>query len=298
MKIRNILILSTWLLGLTACEKEDKLNPNSVFVDSAIPKNPLDNYIYNNLTKPYNISLLYKYVDGESDMAYHLVPAPYESSIRLTKLLIHLGIEPYDVVTGSKVFSKNHYPKLFTFTGSNQIRNNGTVVLGTAEAGTKVALFGLLNLTPANSVNPTFLNNNFFKTIHHEFQHILNQNKPYPASFAEFSGPKYVEDEWNTKYTTTAAAVADGFISPYASKAHTEDFAEIFSFYVTRSQADLNIILNSAGETSAGRTIVLSKIASVKAYMNTEWGINMDLLRQEILNRYSNLGSFDQTTLN
>jgi len=283
---------------LSSCEKEDALNPNSVFVDSEIPKNSLDNYLYNNYTKLYNVEILYKYVDKESDMAYRLVPAPYEASIRLSKLMLYATMQPYDLVTGGTKFLKDNFPKLITFTGSVPVQTNGVIILGTAESGTKVSLYNLLELNETNGKSASFLNQYFFKTIHHEFQHILNQNRPYPSNFKEITGLNYVDDEWNAKYTSTGAAVAAGFISPYASKADGEDFAELFSFYITRSQTDFDAILNATGSTAAGRAIIATKLAIVKTYMKSEWGVDMDLLRQEILTRYSNLATFDQTTLN
>lgn len=292
------MLLASCGVLLSACNKEDKLDSKSVFVDSEIPKNALDNYLYNNYTKPYNVEILYKYVDKESDMSFRLVPAPYESSIRLAKLMQFLVIKPYDEVTGSQEFLKNNFPKIITFTGSVPVQTNGVIILGTAEAGTKVSLYNLLALNEASGKDRDFLNSYFFKTVHHEFQHILNQNKPYPSNFLEISGSGYVEDEWNTKYTSTGAAVAAGFISPYASKAHTEDFAELYSFYVTRSQADWDAILNSSGSTADGRAIIASKLMIVKNYMKSEWGIDMDVLRSNILTRYSQLSTFDQTTLN
>lgn len=292
------MLLASCGVLLSACNKEDKLDSKSVFVDSEIPKNALDNYLYNNYTKPYNVEILYKYVDKESDMSFRLVPAPYEASIRLAKLMQFLVIKPYDEVTGSQQFLKNNFPKIITFTGSMPIQTNGTAILGTAEAGTKVSLYNLLALNETSGKDRDFLNSNFFKTVHHEFQHILNQNKPYPSNFLEISGRGYVEDEWNTKYTSTGAAVAAGFISPYASKANTEDFAELYSFYVTRSQADWDAILNSAGSTAEGRATIASKLVIVKNYMKSEWGIDMDVLRSNILARYSQLSTFDQTTLN
>ncbi|ERJ61165.1 zinc-binding metallopeptidase [Sphingobacterium paucimobilis] len=300
MKLRNNIVLLIASCGVlfTACSKEDKLNSNSVFVDSDIPKNPLDTYLYNNFVKPYNIEIMYKYVDKESDMTYRLVPAPYESSVRLSKLLLFLAIEPYNQVTGSKQFIRDNFPKIITFTGSVPVQTNGVIIKGTAESGTKVSLYNLLGLTEAKSVSSVFLNDEYFKTVHHEFQHILNQNKPYPSSFKEISGLNYVEDEWNAKYPTLESAVKAGFVSRYASKADTEDFAELYSFYVTRSQADFDAIVNSDGSASAGKAIILSKLAIVKSYMKSEWNIDMDVLRSNILARYAELGTFDQTTLN
>lgn len=300
MKKNKVLLFVIALGGIIffSCEKEDKLDSNSVFVESTIPKNPLDNYVFNELTKPYNISILYKYVDKESDLNYNLVPAPYDASIRLTKLLIYLGIEPYNDITGSKEFIKNNYPKLFTYTGSVPVRNNGTIVLGTAEAGTKVSLYNLINLDTTNAENVIFLNQYFFKTIQHEFQHILNQNKPYTSTFAEISGTDYVGNSWNTEFRNIGEAIAGGFISPYASNSDKEDFAEIFSFYITRSQVDWDAILNTTGGTEIGKITINTKLDIVKSYMKSEWGIDMDILRSNILNRYANLSSFDSFTLN
>lgn len=280
----------------TSCKKE-KLDNSSVFVDTQTEKNALDKYIYNNLTVPYNVDILYKYIDRESDLKYNLVPASYDGSVRMTKLLLYLGLQPYDDVTGSKELIKKYFPKILNYAGRSPIVNNGTRILGTAEGGKKINLYNLNDL-PAKSTNITFLNDEFFHTIHHEFAHILHQTKPYPASFNQISGTNYVNDAWNAIYTSTGAAVANGFISPYSSKSSDEDFVEIFSFYVTLSATDFNSRLNSAGSTNDGRAIIATKLGIVKAYMNREYKIDMDLLRVNILNKQANLGTFDQTSLN
>lgn len=300
LNIKIFLLLTSCGLLLSACSKEDKLNSKSVFVDSEIQKNALDNYLYNTYTKPYNVEILYKYVDKESNMSYRLVPAPYESSVRLSKLMHYLIIQPYNEVAGSELFLRNNFPKIITYTGSAPIQTNGVIILGTAESGTKVSLYNLLELNETSGKNASFLTERFFKTVHHEFQHILNQNKPYPSNFKEITGTSYVEDEWNAKYPANdpGLAIAAGFISPYASKADTEDFAELYSFYVTRSQSDFDAMLTVVNSTSAGRTLILSKLAIVKSYMKSEWGIDMDILRANIIARYPQLNNFDQTTLN
>jgi len=299
MKIFKSVVFSLVSLALFNSCKDDKLDSNSVFVDREIPKNPLDNYIYNTFTKPYNIDILYKYVDRQSDVNYNLVPATYDGSVRLTKLLYHLGLEPYDVLTGSKDFIRNNFARLITYIGNVAVQNNGSVILGTAETGSKIALYNVIDLNGVSGKNPAYLNEYYFKTVHHEFQHILNQKKPFPTGFNEISGPAYVDDAWNTFWGTSASAhISGGFITRYASKEATEDFAELFSVYVTRSQSDFNAMINVAGATDAGRAIINNKLTIVKNYMISSWGINMDQLRQIILDRYANLSSFDQTTLN
>lgn len=295
---KKIILLGAGLFWLSACEKEDKLAGGSVLMDVTIPQNDLDKYIYTKYTQPYNIQILYKYVDKESDMNYHLVPAPWDGSVRMTKLLHHLCIEPYNELTGGTDFIRNSFPKLITYTGSVPVRNNGTIVIGTAESGTKVSLYNLINLDEIGGKSIEFLNGWFLKTIHHEFQHILNQNKAYASSFAEVSGLYYVQDDWNRVFRNLGHAVSLGFVSMYAAKSHEEDFAELYSFYVTSSEAEFDEILFAPESTPEGRAILLTKLAVVKSYMISEWGVDMDELRANILNRYSNLDSFDQTTLN
>ncbi|PWS30929.1 zinc-binding metallopeptidase [Pedobacter paludis] len=290
------LALFAGALAISACKKE-KLESNSVFVDSTIEKNPLDNYIYNNFILNYNVDILYKYVDKESDLNYNLIPASYNSSIRLTKLFKYLGFEPYDDVTGSKAFIKRYFPKLINYIGEAAYRNNGTKVLGTAEGAKKITLYEVNRLTATTGVNADFLTDSYFHTIHHEFQHILNQTTEFPTSFNAISGNSYVDDVWNTTYTSTGAAVAAGFISPYSSSGAKEDFAELYSFYITLSATQFNALLNSTGSTAAGRTIINNKLIVVKNYMLSVWNIDMDVLRANIVNRKANLASFDQTTL-
>ncbi|WP_343523415.1 putative zinc-binding metallopeptidase [Pedobacter sp.] len=293
---KTYLFLLAGTLVLNGCKKE-KLDPNSVFVDSKIEKNALDNYIYNNLVLDYNIDVLYKYVDKESDQNYNLVPANYDSSIRMTKLLKYLGFEPYDDVTGGKSFIKGYFPKLINYIGEAAYRNNGTRILGTAEGARKITLYEVNRLNATSGVNANFLTDSYFHTIHHEFQHILNQTTDFPSSFRTISGTSYVDDLWVSAWANDGAAIAAGFISPYASSSDKEDFAELYSFYVTLSAAQWDARLNATGSTAAGRTIINNKLILVKNYMLTVWNIDMDVLRANIQARIANLPNFNQTSL-
>lgn len=292
----NIVTTLVALVLFASCKKEDALNPTSIFVDeNPANLNALDKYITANITTPYNVDIIYKYVDVESDMNYNLSPADYSSSIRMTRLVQYLGIEPYDVVTGSKSFNRTYFPKILNYIGSPAYRNNGTKVLGTAEGGRKITLYEVNSLTPASATNITFLNDLYFHTIHHEYTHIHNQTKPYPVAFNEVSGAGYIQDSWNTGWANLAAAVSAGFISQYASKEPGEDFAELMSFYVTLTPAawDARVKLGSA----AGQAIIATKIGLVRNYYETAWGINIDNLRDEILKRQADLPTFNQTDI-
>ena len=172
-------------------------------------------------------------------MSYWLVPAEYDKSIQMAKLVKHLCLEPYDEITGSKEFIKANYPKMIHLVGSAAYNNNNTFVLGTAEGGLKITLYMINSLT----LDPEDLNYYYFKTMHHEFAHILHQTKPYSSDFNMISGTDYVTDAWSSYWESEKECLENGFISEYASKETNEDFVEVFAIYVTNTEAEWNALL-------------------------------------------------------
>lgn len=279
---------------LSSCSEAD-LSPDSVFNDLEVQQNNLDNYIKANYTTDYNIAIVYKFVEAESDLNYNLSPASYESSVRMTKLISYLGIEPYDVVTGSKAFIKSYFPKILNYIGSPAYRNNGTMVLGTAEGGKKITMYNLNALNEETGSDIEYLNFFYFHTIHHEFAHILHQTKDFPTSFDQISGNGYVSDSWSDVYDDETA-VAEGFVSAYASKEANEDFVETYSFYITLSPEQWEERISSGGD--AGKATIEAKLEIVRNYFLNIWKIDLDVLRAEVLRRQDNLPNFDQISLN
>lgn len=276
--------------GFSACQ-EEALDPTSQIIDSKVEQTDFDKWLMKNYVEPYNIDFKYRMEYNESDMNYYLVPAEYEKSIQIAKLLLHLCIGSYDEVTGSKDFVKSYFPKMVHLVGSAAYRNNGTMVLGEAEGGLKMTLYYVNNL----QLDPAFLNHYYFKTMHHEFAHILHQTKDYPADFEMISGSEYVADTWNDVWKGgDADAQKKGFISEYASKEANEDFVEIIAIYITNTEAKWNSIIKAAGE---GGEIITSKFDIVYNYMNSTWGIDLDELREVILRRESEISSLDLTDI-
>ncbi len=291
--VNKIFILGIVTSGLLSACSEEKLDPTSIFVDSEIELNVLDNYISTEFTTPYNIAILYKYIDMESDMRYNLSPASYEASVRTTRLIQYLAIEPYNEVTGSTEFISRYFPKILNYIGSPAYNNNGTVVLGTAEGGRKITMFDL-NRLPQNAGNVDYLVDRYFHTIHHEFAHIFHQTKPFTPAFNQISGNRYVQDQWNVEFSNTTALQA-GFISPYASKDPNEDFVEILSFYITLTPAAWSQRMTTAG--TSGSSLIEQKLEIIRSYMQDSWDIDIDVLRDNILGRLENFSSFDQTNI-
>lgn len=292
MKKNIIYILTALVLPLlfSACN-EETLNPTSVIQPSQTVENEFDVWLAKHYLEPYNIEFKYRYSDIESSMGYYLTPADYNQSIALAKLVIALCLEPYDTITGSRDFIRAYFPKIIFLTGSPAYKSNGSIVLGTAEGGKKITLFNVDALQIA-SIDAS---SNYFKTIHHEFAHILNQTKPYTTDFKEISGTLYVGDScWDT-YPTDASALTAGFISRYASSEDSEDFVELISIYVTNSQEKWDSLLATAG--TEGEAIINQKFEIVRNYLRDSWQIDIQELRDEVLRRAAMVPDMDLETL-
>lgn len=290
--IKYIKYLSVMLAAflLVSCG-EEKLDPNSQILDSNVEMNEFDEWLLDNYVTPYNIEFIYRMEYIESDMNYYLVPAQYEKSVQIAKLMIHLCLQAYDEVTGDKEFIRTYFPKMIHIIGSAAYRNNGTMVLGTAEGGLKITLYMINSL----QLDPDYLNQYYFHTMHHEFAHILHQTKPYSSDFEMISGTDYVKDTWNDAFKNDADAQQHGFITPYAASEANEDFVELLSTYITNTPKFWSDMLKTAGKD--GAAIIEQKFDIVYNYMKNTWGIDLNDLRDVILKRQGEIDQLDLDNL-
>ena len=277
---RYILVLSAVLgaFAATACV-EDTLSENSVIRVSETKKNDFDRWLEANFLLPYNIDFKYRFEMNESDMNYFTIPADYEYSIVMAHLVKYLCVETYDEVAGI-TFTRSYFPKMFFLTGEWEYRNNGTIILGTAEGGKKIFLAGV-NLLPQYMKTAEDLNHYYIKTIHHEFTHILNQTVDYPVDFAMITGTGYVADSWSDA-PFSYEYLQNGFITDYAQHSDTEDFAEMLSEYITHDQAWWDGQIEKAGEKGS---LINAKLDIVRTYMQDCFNIDIDVLRATVLRR-------------
>ena len=278
-------------MAAVSCSEED-LDSKSIFDTSSPERNAFETWILNNYTEPYNIDLKYRFEDIESDMKYNVTPAAYDKSVALAKLVKYLWIEAYEELVGQE-FVATYCPKVLHFVGSPEYeKSGGSMVLGTAEGGLKITLFNVNGLNPENP-DAEILNEWYFKTMHHEFAHILHQTKNYSTDFNTISAGKYTGPSWMN--ITDQEARQMGFVSNYASTETQEDFVETIAIYVTYTNAQWQSILNEAGE--AGAAIILQKFEMVKEYLAESWGIDIDMLHNIVQEREENIGDLDLGTL-
>lgn len=286
-KIKYWLLVSVMVFALSACSEDDEPNPNeSVINIETGEKNDFDRYLEKTFVETYNISFLYKMQDIESDMNYALVPASYENSIKMANLVKYLCLDAYEEVA-PEGFLKKYFPKMFMMVGSAAYRNNGTMVLGTAEGGLKITLYKINDLDVTNIEN---LYKYYFRTIFHEFSHILHQTKDYTTDFDRISSTEYVGDSWNDAWDEKSS-LEEGFISDYSSKEANEDFVELIAHYITNTPESWATKIEPAGDS--GKAILEQKMAIVKSYLKEVWNIDIDALRAAIQTRASKLGEQD-----
>lgn len=279
---------------MTSCS-EDDLSSESVIISKQTKDTEFDKWLKAAFVDPYNIDFAYRYDDKESDLRYYIVPADYDQAVILAHIVKYTCVEAYDEVAGY-TFTRTYFPKRFQLFGDWQFRNNGTYVLGTAEGGRKIYLYGvnyLASILAGETGQGSFefdygtdiianLNHFYLKTIHHEFTHILNQTKDYSADYQQITGKDYLADDWSTD-EGEEGYLERGFITPYSQHSHQEDFAEMLSEYVTNSAEQWDAWMEEAGDEGAG--LLAQKLDIVRDYMNATFHIDIDKLRSSVLGR-------------
>lgn len=286
--LRQLTICAVALVSLlfaASCVKEE-LNPESIIKVKTTEMNDFDKWLEVNFRNPYNIDFKYRYEINESDMNYFTIPARYDLAIVMAHLVKHLCVETYDEVAGV-TFTRTYFPKMFFLTGEWEYRNNGTIILGTAEGGKKILLAGI-NLLPRYMKTTEDLNHYYIKTIHHEFTHIINQTKDYPTDFKMVTGTGYVADSWSTA-PYDQEYLQNGFISAYSQYSDGEDFAEMVSEYVTHDEEWWNKQLRDAGES--GAAALVTKLGIVRNYMHDSFNIDIEQLRATVIRRQNEVFS-------
>lgn len=280
-KILSFALMAVSAIAFTACESDDPDTGKSVIVTGNTVKNDFDKWLEANYNKPYNIDFKYRYEDIEGDFDYYLVPARYEDAITMAHLVKYLCVETYNEVAGVD-FTRQYFPKMFYTVGEWEYKNNGTFILGTAEGGRKIFLAGLNYLPQCLEMGADAMNYYYFKTIHHEFTHILNQTRPMPSAFQTVTYDSYVADLWSEP-PYNSGFEARGYVSSYAQHSYTEDFAEVMSIYITYDEASWNELITTAG--ASGADLINQKLDLVKEYLYTTFNIDIDELRSVIQRR-------------
>lgn len=295
--MNKLIIITLSLLLFLSCSTQEDFGPSIFDVEDHLNESQasyeFDSWLRQAYLQPYNLDFRYRMEDIGSDMDFNLVPTSFAKAQQMAKLVKYLWFDVYGTVV-SPEFLKENGPRIIHLIGSpayNPI--SGTILLGTAEGGIKVTLYRCNELDPTDV---DMLNEYYFKTMHHEFAHILHQKRNYPVEFGIISRGRYNPLGW--QYKTDSEAATLGFVSPYAGSQNREDFVEVIANYLVKSDAQWDAILQLASLPGVdydgkvlpddgvdGKTIILQKLEMAKKWLRESWSIDLDALRTEIIKR-------------
>lgn len=271
----GVLVFGTLLVGC----REDKPDPQSIFIDPVEKPSTFDRWLLDNYVDDFNVRVLYRLTDIETDFDYNVIPAELTKAKQMCVLMKHLWIDAYVEVAGDGVhFMRATVPKLLHLVGSPEYNpQQGTIRLGQAEGGMKITI------TDVNSLDPINLSGrDYFGTLHHEFAHVLHQTKNYSEEFQTISAADYLPTTWFNRNKETEFLPL-GFITAYAGAKPDEDFVELISRYATYTDAEWNRRLAIAGDQ--GRAIILRKLDIVRKYLKDNWKVDLETLHQVVQRR-------------
>lgn len=279
MKIKLLpLFFVSALLSLTSsCYRDESVE--SPVKTQLLSDDPLDQYIQEHFADEYGVAVRYKFVDRYVDQTKRVTPPKLEVVQPMLEFLTDFWILPFtDVPSGSRFF-KSHVPAEIILIGSTMYNEDGTVTLGTADAGARITL---------TEVNDIDIENTDWiirqlGTIYHEFAHIVHQRYNLPPNFQEISPDGYTSlGSWYN--LSEEEALQRGFVSPYGTSTINEDFAEFVAFllfdvdfYERYMEDEPDCITADCVARNEGRTKLRRKYNSILQHYEQNTGV--DLLR-------------------
>ncbi len=288
-KISKIIYIVLITVFFSACETEDKLDPVNIF-EGVESTDELDAYLKNEFRDPYGSVVIYRFIERYIDPTKSAVPPKKEVVKPVAELIKQAWIKPYNIASDQgEEFLKKYFPAELVLVGSPLYNGDGTITLGVADAGVRVTLTQVNDYAPGNT--EWILRS--FRTLHHEFAHIVDQNFNFDdEAFYEISGSDYTSPgTWTNE--TLGTAIEKGMVTPYGTSAVGEDFAELISYIITTDSVEFDAIYlaeedcTTGGQAcldrNKGRLRIKQKYDIVIKYMKEDVGVDLIVLRDEFL---------------
>jgi len=225
-KILMFFLAGAFALTMGCYPEEEVVAPVKTQTES---EDPLDQYIQENFVEEFGVAVRYKFVDRYVDQTKRVTPPKLEVVLPMLDFLAEFWIEPFTAVANGTRFFKAHVPAEVILIGSTMYNADGTVTLGTADAGARITLTEV-NFVDTNDQGWVFRQ---LGTIYHEFAHIVHQRYNLPPNWQEISPQGYTSlGSWYN--LTDEEALQRGFVSPYGTSTFNEDFAEVAAFLLFR----------------------------------------------------------------
>ena len=278
INIRTPLFATVFLLASACFPDESVTAPVKTYPTS---DDPLDVYIQTNFLDRYGVAVRYQYVDRYVDINKRVTPPRKELVQPMLEFLTDFWIDPFVEVPNGQKFFEDHVPAEIVFIGSTIYNADGTVTLGTADAGARITL------SEVNDIDEENLNWVFRQlgTIYHEFAHIMHQRYNLPPSWQQISPQGYTSlGSWYN--LTDEEALQRGFVSPYGTSTFNEDFAEVVAhllfepeFYEKYINDEVGCTTSDCDARNEGRAKLRRKYNAVLAHYEQYVGVDLLAVR-------------------
>ncbi|MEO9868874.1 substrate import-associated zinc metallohydrolase lipoprotein [Ekhidna sp.] len=274
------------VISMISCYPEEALNEPVKDTDDGI-KTELDQYIETNFTEEYGMAIRYRFVDNYVDVGERVSPPQLEMVRPMLDFIDEFWIDPYMDIPGGEAFFRDHVPSEIILLGGLIYNTDGTVVLGTADAGARITLTNVNAVDPEDDDWRTLQ----LQTVYHEFAHTVHQLYKLPNAFETIS-PRGYTGPGSWFVLTDEEALQRGFVSPYATSSPNEDFAETVAFFLFDRDFDANFMTqddtcatSDCASANEGKLMVTEKLAAIDDHYQQVTGISLVELREAIQNR-------------
>jgi substrate import-associated zinc metallohydrolase lipoprotein len=283
MKKGIIYFLTGVFLILYGCNQEEPLNV-PVNQGPDMIRNDLDQYIEDNFTEEYGMAIRYRFVDRYVGPTQRVTPPRLEVVRPMLDFIDEFWIDPYISVENGEDFFRKHVPAEIVFLGGLIYNDDGTVILGTADAGAQITF------TDVNSVDFDDMDwlLQQLQTVYHEFAHVVHQRYKLPNAFETITPQGYTSaGAWFT--LSDEEALQRGFVSPYSTSSPNEDFAEVVAyflfdegFYENYINAESDCLTQDCENRNEGREYINQKLNSILAHYEKVTGVKLEDVREQV----------------
>jgi substrate import-associated zinc metallohydrolase lipoprotein len=280
-KIFSVSTFTVLLLFATSCYENETVNKPVIEVPYS--DDEIDQFIQSNWIDNFGVAVRYKYVDRYVDPTKRVTPPDREVVMPMLQFLNDFWYVPFEDAANGDQFFREHVPAEVVLIGSSIFNEDGTVTLGTADAGARITL---------TEVNDIDLENKAWVlrqlgTIYHEFAHIVHQKYNLPPGWKDIS-PEGLTGPGSWYTLSDTEALERGFVSPYGTSSFNEDFAELVAFYLfhetfTETFIEMETCTDAACEKrNEGRAKLAQKLAAVLAHYEQYTGVDLTEVRENI----------------
>lgn len=276
-------LLTGIFLILSGCNREEALNV-PVNQGPDVIRNDLDQYIEDNFTKEYGMAIRYRFVDRYVGPTQRVTPPRLDVVRPMLDFIDEFWIDPYISVENGEDFFRKHVPAEIVLLGGLIFNDDGTVILGTADAGAQITF------TDVNSVDFDDMDwlLQQLQTVYHEFAHVVHQRYKLPNAFETITPQGYTSaGAWFT--LSDEEALQRGFVSPYSTSSPNEDFAEVVAyflfdenFYENYIITETDCITQDCDNRNEGREYINQKLNSILAHYEKVTGVKLEDVREEV----------------